>query len=1001
VHYLVVPVENPLLFESCILNNPRLAAAGKSLRIFPLFQRDHPGETAAERCSSFLRALPDDLDGWLIFSSDDLEFLENPLPRLAGADPSALHGPLGRAGIKNLLGKSFRAYLGKLRVLENREEGVDKMRVHRLLGAECRAGTPVDALAGPCLILHSSLARRGLPPLSPPGSALNFENFCLEAGHTSRILPLECLLHTLPEFAPITGEIILPEERARMAAEDVYKRPPLYLYDYNAPAVLAAGYMRRRSLILDVGCSYGDNGLFFRDTLEATLWGLEYDQASLDYARRQNIYREIFQEDIESLRLADFSRFFRLFTHIFMGDVLEHLRSPWSALSRFRELLAPGGSFLVSLPNVAHSYVTASLLAGDFEYLSSGILDKTHLRFFTARGQARLFAQTGLEIKNSSACFLIPGIFREFGLPCSLPWAVYEYLLENRHFFVQQYICELIPSSLPEPELLRRNLERIALAPENNPEGWACVEPALNELKLRLTLSMGGKAPDLATRISALAQQGDMRSALENSRMFDPAWYLEQYPEARRSGLSPLEHYCTLGWKEGKNPSRRFNTLHYLERVPEARRSGQCPLFHYLKHAPETDEFRLPPNAGYKAAKEAEYARSLFRNSEGEKIFVEYSPSPPARTDEGKKVRLLAFYQPAFLPSPGRDGRRGPVREWEYTACALPQYTGHYQPHLPIDPGFYDLSLPGASLRQAELARDYGLYGFCYHYYWSDGTKTLNRPIYGLLKRSKPDMPFCIAWNNAPLPWTEGGENAEKSRKQDRHIDIAGLFTDIYPLLRDPRYIRVEGRPLLIIRRPEFHPREHFVRAMRDLRNLCEQKELPGPRLVFMRTSASPSFTPADFGGDSFVEFPPYNTPENLKRLPQNKEIINPRFRGRVLDMRALVEHCKELPPPDCQTYPCVMPAWDNTPLLAEENCLVYEGASPELYADWLRWCVKRALELNPPGHEFVFINAWNDWTRGAHLEPDRKYGYAFLEATRGALLIPERPEAASTPFTA
>ena len=1004
MHYLVTPVEDILLYEHYIMENKCLPAG---LGRLPLFQRAFPG-SPLERCLAFMLAPPEDLDGWLIFCADFFELRADPLPLLEAAERSALYGVMGWRRGKNLCGARFCEYLGRIAV-EEKEQGAGpaRARTHRLLGAACAPGAAAEALSGPCLCLHSFLlpslrelaadlvrSSKAAQAAQAPRQMLDFTDFCLraaQAGIASRVLPLECFSHLPlilrgPDTDTEAGlERILPEERVLRAAEDIY-RHPVCAAEVNLPAVEAARRMQRESRVLDVGCAYGDNGLYFLSALDSVVWGLEYDRAALEHARGRQVYQEVLQADLDNWRPAEFSRFYRFFTHIFMGDVLEHLRSPLSALCACKEMLAPGGSLLVSLPNARHSYVSANLLAGEFNYLPSGILDSTHLRFFTASSQAALFAEAGLEIEEASACFMIPTLEAwSFRIPLDLPPALYDYMLHDRHFLVQQYVCALIPSALAGEELLRLNLERVERAPYNNPEGWAAKEPIFQEFKLRLELALGRTPEDFAEGLRRAAEQGNAQNTLLYSRLCDPAWYKEQYPEAAAGELSPLEHYLSTGWKEGKNPGPAFDTLYYLRSAPGARESGQCPLLHYLANLPGADSFRLPLRPERREQEEAAYARALLQErspgSPGSPGLREAPASAPPRPQD---VKLIAFYLPQFHPIPLNDRRRGRgFTEWDNVAGALPLYAGHYQPHLPVDMGFYDLRLPETAERQAELAKRHGIHGFCYYYYWFDGIKLLDLPLQRLLESGRPDFPFCLAWANEPWLALWDGEDGGLMLNQRRKINVARLCKDLLPLFQDPRYIKVQGRPLFIVYHPEFHGKENFAPAMRELAALMEAQGRPAPYLAFMRHSPAPSFSPADFGGEALLEFPPRSLTQYALG---GKHFIHPRFKGRTLDLRASVAHYMSLPPPESLTYRCVMPGWDNSPRRAESGCYIYEHSSPELYLDWLRFCIKQTREEKPPEHRLVFINAWNEWGEGAHLEPDRKYGYAYLQATRAAL---------------
>ncbi|MDP9120941.1 MAG: glycoside hydrolase family 99-like domain-containing protein [Acidobacteriota bacterium] len=351
-----------------------------------------------------------------------------------------------------------------------------------------------------------------------------------------------------------------------------------------------------------------------------------------------------------------------------------------------------------------------------------------------------------------------------------------------------------------------------------------------------------------------------------------------------------------------------------------------------------------------------------------------------ARAQPEEDVKILAFYLPQFHPIPENDRWWGKgFTEWSRVSRARPQFAGHYQPHLPERLGFYDLRLPEARARQAALARGHGIHGFCYYYYWF-GTKTLlERPLADMLAGGEPDLPFCLCWANEN--WTRRWDGAEREllieQRYGPELDAA-LIDDLMPYFRDRRYLRVRGAPVLLVYRASAIPEPLATTAR--WRRAAREQGLPDLHLVAALTFGLDD--PRPLGFDAAVEFPPHgeNLPENACAV----ERIEPGFSGAIVDFRAVVSRRLALPPPPFRLYRTAMAGWDNTPRLGQ-RAAIFHNATPGAYEEWLRGLVT-AARLGHPEHRLVFVNAWNEWAEGAHLEPDDRFGTGYLEATRRAM---------------
>jgi hypothetical protein len=353
-----------------------------------------------------------------------------------------------------------------------------------------------------------------------------------------------------------------------------------------------------------------------------------------------------------------------------------------------------------------------------------------------------------------------------------------------------------------------------------------------------------------------------------------------------------------------------------------------------------------------------------------------------ARAQPDEDVKVLAFYLPQFHPIPENDRWWGKgFTEWSRVTRARPQFAGHYQPHLPERLGFYDLRLPEARARQAALARGHGVHGFCYYHYWFGAKTLLERPLAEMLAGGEPDLPFCLCWANEN--WTRRWDGAEREllieQRYGPELDIA-LIEDLMPFFRHRRYLRVRGAPVFLVYRPGSIPDPPAATAR--WRRAARERGLPDLHLVAALTFGLQD--PRPLGFDAAVEFPPHG--ENLPANSCAVEGIEPGFGGQIVDYRAVASRRLALPPPPFRLYRTAMAGWDNTARLGK-RATIFHGASPAAYEEWLRALVT-AARLGHPDHRLVFVNAWNEWAEGAHLEPDARFGTGYLEATRRALAV-------------
>lgn len=342
---------------------------------------------------------------------------------------------------------------------------------------------------------------------------------------------------------------------------------------------------------------------------------------------------------------------------------------------------------------------------------------------------------------------------------------------------------------------------------------------------------------------------------------------------------------------------------------------------------------------------------------------------------------VVAFYLPQFHTIPENDAWWGKgFTEWRNVGRALPQFEGHAQPRLPGDLGNYDLRNPQVMRDQAALAREYGVGAFCFYYYWFGGKTLLEAPLQQWLQDDTIDLPFCLCWANENWSrrWDGRADDILIGQQHSADDDLA-FIAHIAPYLRDRRYLRVDGKPLLLVYRPGLLPDPRATAGR--WRDWCRDNGIG--EIFIAYTQSFDRADPADFGFDGAAEFPPnLATPGNLTA---RQSLINPEYRGQVLDWRELADDYRQRPMPPYRLFPGVNCGWDNEPRRSGAG-RTYLHSAPRRYRDWLHDTIERRLAGRPASDRLVFVNAWNEWAEGAVLEPDARLGHAWLQATRDAL---------------
>ncbi len=366
--------------------------------------------------------------------------------------------------------------------------------------------------------------------------------------------------------------------------------------------------------------------------------------------------------------------------------------------------------------------------------------------------------------------------------------------------------------------------------------------------------------------------------------------------------------------------------------------------------------------------------------SKGETSQVSNAPSESGSGSDSVP-KVLAFYLPQFHQIPENDAWHGEgFTEWTVVAKSKPLFAGHRQPELPGELGFYDLRVPETRIAQAALARNHGISGFLYYHYWFNGRRLLERPFDEVLASGSPNFPFALCWANEGWyrRWQGSKDELILEQEFNEEDDLAHIRW-LITCFKDPRYIRVKGRPLLAVYRAQLLPDP--LKTVELWRSECEKAGVEPPWLVMFETNQVLG-DPAEFGFDASAEFVPHRLPTLCDPV-----VARPKTdpSNMIYDYGEVATAYLQRPRPPWISYPCVATGWDNSPRRQQGEAQLLMGSTPEKYGQWLSGAIRLQKE-SEKGDGIVFVNAWNEWAEGAHLEPDDHWGRAYLETTKSVL---------------
>ncbi|MGH9264106.1 MAG: glycoside hydrolase family 99-like domain-containing protein [Acidimicrobiales bacterium] len=356
-------------------------------------------------------------------------------------------------------------------------------------------------------------------------------------------------------------------------------------------------------------------------------------------------------------------------------------------------------------------------------------------------------------------------------------------------------------------------------------------------------------------------------------------------------------------------------------------------------------------------------------------------------------VTSIAFYLPQYHRIPENDEWWGEgFTDWTNVRAATPLFPGHHQPHEPGDLGYYDLTDGRVRDAQAELARSYGIGAFCYYHYWFAGRRLLERPFDEVLASGRPDFPLLLCWANEP--WTRAWDGSRDQILVDQRYseeDDARHVDWLIDAFRDPRYLRVDGRPVFLVYRAGQLPDP--LRTTATWRARAARAGLPGLFLCRVESHRERG-DPAPLGFDAAVDFQPAAgdvpllSKERLRprRVLARAGVTPPETSYIAMEYEDLVRRMLSRPQPEFLRFPCVTPDWDNSPR-RRAGAFLLTGSTPARFGRWTAEVAERLRGADPTQPRLLFVNGWNEWAEGCHLEPCRRWGYGYLEAFAKAVL--------------
>lgn len=352
-------------------------------------------------------------------------------------------------------------------------------------------------------------------------------------------------------------------------------------------------------------------------------------------------------------------------------------------------------------------------------------------------------------------------------------------------------------------------------------------------------------------------------------------------------------------------------------------------------------------------------------------------------------MRVIAYYLPQFHAIPENDAWWGKdFTEWVSVRRARPLFKGHQQPVEPGELGYYNLLNPAIRQMQADLAREAGIEGFCYWHYWFNGHQLLEKPLQQVVKSGKPDFPFCIGWANES--W-KAKTWLDQQRKPDRMLieqtyspeDDKAHFEAILPILRDKRYIQVDGKPLIVVYRPfDLLDAQAWVQRWQEM---AKSAGFNGLFLMGHVAYQKQIDAVLKMGFDAVNLIPFGDTKRNKKLAIQHLFTLIKHLQGRSPLVYDYEDAIKVFASPVMQreyVVPTILPNWDHSPR-SRMRAFVMHNSTPEAFREHVE-AIKQIVDKKQ--NQLVMLKSWNEWGEGNYMEPDQTWGRQYINAMKAVL---------------